>query len=92
VLSGLPQPYDVVVTVLTATDKDFTLEGILPTILPVQQKLNTEVLAYGARASYRQNSAGRKGMKCNCCDKPGHIKRECLTQEREHEEIRQVAY
>lgn len=92
VLSGLPQPYAGVVTVLMATEKQMTLEGILPTLLPVQQKLDAKVLAYGARASNRQNSAGRKHIMCHYCGKLGHYERKCFTKERDHKTIRQVAY
>ncbi|DBA74498.1 TPA: hypothetical protein ACH3X2_000961 [Trebouxia sp. C0005] len=48
VLNGLPQPCDIVVTVLTVTEKQLTLEGFLPTLLPVQQKLDAEGLQQAA--------------------------------------------
>lgn len=87
VLSGLPQAYDIVVTVLTAADKELTLEGILPSLLPVEQKLKAEFIApvdyaYGTRGSAgRQNPAGREGSQgkqCHYCGKLGHFRRNCL--------------
>lgn len=92
-LAGLPDTYDMMVTVLTATEKEVRVEDILPKLLQVeqQQKAETEderALAARHGSSYGNgyggNNPGRRGQHggagdrtCYYCGKVGHIKRDC---------------
>ena len=58
VLAGLPTEYDIIVTVLTATDEELALDDIIPKLLPMEQKLSSQretIAAYSARNHQRQH-------------------------------------
>lgn len=93
VLAGLPADYDMMVTVLTATESEVRVEDILPKLLQVEQQLRAEVedeRALTARhggghgGGYGGGNPGRRGHRggadnrtCYYCGKVGHIKRDC---------------
>ena len=71
VLAGLPSEYDMIVTVLTATDENLALDDIIPKLLPVEQKLSQQretITAYSAKGDNRR---------CYRCGKVGHVRAQC---------------
>ena len=92
VLAGLPAVYDTVVTVLeTTTDKDMSLEDILPKLLQVEQRERQmerpDERALMAKPSSGFGGGGKPGgggqqggadnRTCFYCKKKGHIKADC---------------
>ena len=69
ILSGLPTDYETVVTVLESTDEEMTLQGVMPKLLQVEQRLKRsgeDKGGSGAAAFYSDrrsagNPAGRGG-------------------------------
>lgn len=58
VLAGLPAEYEMVVTVLTTTSDDLSLDDIVAKLLPVEQRLSQPretVAAYSARGDHSQH-------------------------------------
>lgn len=87
-LAGLPPAYDTVVTVLeTSTDKDMSLDDILPKLMSVEQRMRTAELGASGEAALtarRKNGFGVKRYErpvemrtCYKCGKPGHIAKNC---------------
>ena len=57
VLAGLPAEYEMVVTVLTTTTDDLSLDDIVAKLLPLKQRFSQQretVAAYSARGDHRQ--------------------------------------
>ena len=93
VLAGLPAEYEMVVTVLTTTSDDLSLDDIVAKLLPVEQRLSQQretVAAYSARGHHRQHKPygqhqaaqhqPRKPIVCYYCNKPGDTKAQCRSR------------
>ena len=93
VLAGLPAHFDTVVTVLeTTSDKDMSLEDILPKLLQVEQRERQKerpderALMAKPRNSFgsgRGHHVDKRGKICHYCGKKGHFKAECDKKRRD---------
>ena len=81
-LAGLPPAYDTVVTVLeTSTDKDISLDEILPKLMPVEQRMyysETE-RSRTTESAFTANET----RTCFYCGKKGHLQRNCSVRKRD---------
>ena len=89
VLAGLPAEYEMVVTVLTTTSDDLSLDEIVAKLLPVEQRLSQQretVSAYSARGDQRQHKPYGQNQRAQqirkppvryYCNKTGHFKAQC---------------
>lgn len=83
VLAGLPPQYDMMATVLTATEKDLRLDDILPKLLQVELQRQKFELP-DEKALMAKNPGGRRSgqragysVTCYQCGKTGHMRRDC---------------
>ena len=83
-LAGLPAHYNMMVTVLTATQTDISLDDILPKLLQVETQQQADLRderALTARHGngFNDNHTGRRGH----FGRVGHIERYCRKKERD---------
>lgn len=97
VLTGLPQEYQMVVTVLENSEKTLELDDVMARLLPVEAKIVAQVKvesAYYSGSGSRDNR--NQGRECWVCGKKGHFKRNCpVYKERQGNEaaclVREIA-
>ncbi len=89
VLAGLPEQYDVLVTVITASQEELDLDSILVKLLSEEQRINSrkEAVPIYAMRDDRTESKGNKQPnsnsepmfkgKCNYCGIKGHKQADC---------------
>lgn len=79
VLAGLPTDYDMMVTVLTATETNMKLEDILPKLLQVEQQRQKYEAANEKALIAKRNGygVGNNNRSCFYCGKVGHLQRGC---------------
>lgn len=89
VLAGLPPGYDTIVTVLeTSTDRDVSLDEVLPKLISAEQRLNSTEMershihdtALTAKRSNKHwsNQDRTETRTCYVCGKTGHIAKNCF--------------
>ena len=95
VLAGLPANYNMMVTVLTATQTEISLDDILPKLLQVETQQQADLQDERALTARHGNgfSGGHHGRgehhgrtsskTCYYCNKVGHIMRYCRKKERD---------
>ena len=99
-LNGMPEEYSILSTVLSASDKELTLQDMLSRLLIVENKVSrptAEGKAYVARpegapaargqgrGSGPSRPAGKETRKCHNCGQPGHLKKDCWKRQREEQ-------
>ena len=108
VLAGLPEQYNVLVTVIGASKEDYTLDDILTMLLTTEQQINSRkepVPIYGMRdfrhphsESNKPSSSGNtsyQAPKCNYCTRRGHRTVDCrkrIADSRQKNTKRAVAF
>lgn len=89
-LAGLSQQYDVVATIFDFTEKELSLDDLLPRLLAVAQRSQPahqpQEVAYQA---YHQQGT-RDTRTCHYCKRTGHLIRHCLQRKRD-EQVRHAA-
>lgn len=84
-LAGLPSQYDVVATIFDFTEKELSLDDLLPRLVAVKQQsqpaYQPEEAAYEA---YHQQGS-RDTRTCAYCKRTGHLIRHCLQRKREEQ-------
>lgn len=95
VLSGLPNEYDMIVTVLNHQADSLALDVILPELMQVEQRISLTkeqdtIPIFGARGTqiYMRNRRQTRQNGCFYCSKPGHTQIRC--QKRIEDEKRGV--
>ena len=95
VLAGLPAHYNMMVTVLTATQTEISLDDILPKLLQVETQQQADLKDERALTARHGNdfNGGHHGKRghneragsrtCYYCGKVGHIERYCRKKERD---------
>ncbi len=89
ILSGLPQDYEVVVSVLSMQDPDkLKAEDVLSQLLQVEQRLarmsvsgpsnSALVASHSGPSPGKPAYSGKKKLICDHCGKPGHTKKRCF--------------
>ena len=93
IMAGLPATYDMITTVLLSSDKELSLEDMLPKLLQAEQMMQPERAneaalyakpgkGYGKRfAGHGQPSGGpprKETRTCFYCKKTGHLKQNCF--------------
>jgi hypothetical protein len=87
-LAGLPAPYDMIRTVLTASDSELAIDTVLPKLVPVEQQTNQfRNPNENALAARHWNGNGkqqkdRDTRTCYACGENGHIARTCPNKRR----------
>ena len=108
VLAGLPEQYNVLVTVIGASKEDYTLDDILTMLLTTEQQINSRkepVPIYGMRdfrhphsESNKPSSSGNtsyQAPRCNYCTRRGHRTVDCrkrIADSRQKNTKRAVAF
>jgi gag-polypeptide of LTR copia-type/Integrase core domain/GAG-pre-integrase domain/Domain of unknown function (DUF4219) len=81
-LAGLPPAYDTAVTVMQMSGQEISLSSLLPRLLPIEQRFNTEATDNTAYAVSMQRGGkpkqqGFKQAACFKCLQPGHMVAQC---------------
>lgn len=82
-LAGLPAAYDTAVTVMQMSGQELTLSSLLPRLLPIEQRINSEATdntAYAAnmhQGGAKRKQQGFKQAACYKCLQPGHMVAQC---------------
>jgi hypothetical protein len=76
-LAGLPAVYDTAVTVMQMSGQEITLSSLLPQLLPIEQRFNSEATDNAAYAATMQRGGKSKQAEsrqatCFKCLQPGH--------------------
>jgi hypothetical protein len=88
-LAGLPPAYSMISTVLTAQDKELTIDEMLPKLLNVEQaaaqRLQSSEAALLAkpRKSFSKGQPPKDDRTCFYCGRRGHLASQCLKKKRD---------
>ena len=88
-LAGLPPAYSMISTVLTAQDKELTIDEMLPKLLNVEQAAAQPLQSSEAALLAKPKKGFSKGQPpkddrtCFYCGRRGHLASQCLKKKRD---------